>query len=400
MNIYRRVPLSAFITVQGKFLPPVALAILTLVTRVLCRGSVYFVDGPGHIRSILEKVYIIQPPGYWLFNRTAGLFPNPVIAISAMNILFSVAGVVVFYYTALFFTERRNAFLAALAYSSVFYIWFSGEVHSTYASQALFPVATFCALLRYERDKASWLLWLAAVLFAVGTGLRPSDGVFLVPMLAYYSVVRLPRKKAALFIALILVLCLAWIIPTVLAYTTYANSGLVYTGSYRGMKGAIDYVRYISRVRSITTGVNAGSVANITRYFLPILVAFCPVLTIAVLNLHRNWEDWRTRMILFWIVPGSLFFILSYIGPAPYLCFLSAAVLLLAVSAPRMMAVTAVWNAVLFLCFIPIPSQRLIVNIWNCYTVEYTRYGIQHQWDPNLSDVQRRVSQNSEHVAP
>jgi hypothetical protein len=84
--------------VEVKLLPPVALAMFTLVTRVLCRGSVYWADGPAHIRCILGKAYVIQPPGYWLFNRIAGLFPNPITAISVMNILFSVAAVVVFYY--------------------------------------------------------------------------------------------------------------------------------------------------------------------------------------------------------------------------------------------------------------------------------------------------------------
>jgi 4-amino-4-deoxy-L-arabinose transferase-like glycosyltransferase len=363
--------------VEVKLLPPVALAMFTLVTRVLCRGSVYWADGPAHIRCILGKAYVIQPPGYWLFNRIAGLFPNPITAISVMNILFSVAAVVVFYYAALFFTGRRNAFLAALAYSSIFFIWFSGEVHSTYASQTLFPVFTFYALLCYERDKASRFLWLAAVLFATGAGFRPSDGAFLFPMLVYFSAVRLPRKRAAIFLATSIVLCFAWFIPTELAYR-HSVSGLPGVGAY--MSGIV-------KVRSIMTGVNAYSMANITRYVLPLLVAFWPILTIAILNMIHHWEDWRIRMMFLWILPGSLFFTLSYMSNAPYLNFLSAALVLLAVSAPRMMAVTAVWNAVLFLSFSPIPSQRLIVNVWNCYTVEYTRYAIEHQWDPNLSQI-------------
>ena len=299
-----------------------------------------------------------------------------------MNIIFSVAAVVVFYYSALFFTGRRNAYLAALAYSSIFYIWFSGEVHSTYASQALFPVFTFYALLRYERDKASQFLWLAAVLFATGAGLRPSDGAFLLPMLVYYSAARLPRKKAVLFLAVSIVLCLAWVIPTALAYRC----------SVLGFPGVRTHMLNTVKTRSILTGVNMYSMANITRYVFPLLVAFWPILIIAVLNMIHQWEDWRIRMLLLWILPGSLFFTLSYMSNAPYLNYLSAAVLLLAVSAPRMMVVTAVWNAVLFLGFSPIPSQRILINVWNCYAVEYTRYAIEHHWDPNLSQVESSIS--------
>jgi hypothetical protein len=134
------------------------------------------------------------------------------------------------------------------------------------------------------------------------------------------------------------------------------------------------------------------SVANITRYVFPLLVAFWSILIIAVLNITHHWNDWRIRMLLLWILPGSLFFTLSYMSNAPYLNYLSAAVLLLAVSAPRMMVVTAVWNTVLFLGFSPIPSKRLSINVWNCYAVEYTRYAIEHHWDPNLSQVESSIS--------
>jgi 4-amino-4-deoxy-L-arabinose transferase-like glycosyltransferase len=366
--------------INGTILAPLALAVFTLVGRLLCIGSIYWADGPRHIRSILDKTYIIQPPGYWIFNRIAGLFHNPVTAISAMNISFSVAGVVVFYYVSLLFTDRKNAFLAALAYSAVFYIWFAGEVHSTYASQALFPISTFYALLCYDQRKTQrWLLWLAALLFAIGAGLRPSDGAFLLPMVMYFSAVRLTKKTGAFFLTLSLSLCLIWLIPTALAYR-HGETGL---------PGAGLYMSDILKTRSIMAGINIYSLANVTRYALPLLVGFWPVLPAALLGLIQHWDDWRIKMMFLWILPGSLFFTLSYMSNAPYLVFLSAPVLLLAINAARMMVVTAMWNAVLFLSFTPIPSERLLVNIWNCYAIEYTRYAIDHKWSPNLSNVQQ-----------
>jgi 4-amino-4-deoxy-L-arabinose transferase-like glycosyltransferase len=359
-------------------LPPFVLAAFTLGTRLLFRGPIYFADGPQHLSSILEKTYIIQPPGYWLFDRIAGLFPDPVMAIAAMNITFSVAGVVVFYFTALSFAGRRSAFIAALAYSCIFFLWFSGEVHSTYASQALFPVATFCALLHYERDNANWRLALGAILFAAGAGLRPSDGLFLLPMLFYYSVTRLSKARAVIFLTSIALLCLTWLTPTLIAYSRVPG----------GIPGVFSYSHAILIHKSVVKGVNPNSLADIMRFLVPFAVAFWPILVAASVNAIRHWSDWRTRMMLIWIIPGSLFFILSYISDAPYLDFLTAAVLLLAVGAPRMMAVTALWNTIFFLGFTPIPSRRLSVNIWNCYAGHCTRYGVQHQWWPNLSTVQ------------
>jgi hypothetical protein len=62
--------------------------------------------------------------------------------------------------------------------------------------------------------------------------------------------------------------------------------------------------------------------------------------------------------------------------------------LLLAVDAPRMLGVTALWNAVVFLGFHPIPSHRLPVNAWNSIVGNCTRYGVEHHWHRNLSDLQ------------
>ena len=359
------------------------LALLTLVSRVACHGPVYFADGPSHLQAIASKVYVIQPPGYWLFNRIASLFPNPGIAISSMNILFSVAGVVVFYLTALQLGSIRNAFLGALAYCSVFYVWFAGEVHSTYASQILFPILLFYALLKFDSDRAPWRIWLAIFIFGLGAGLRPFDGLFLVPMLAFFCLMRLPRKQGIFYFAVALTLCLAWLIPTVRAYSH--GDG--------GMRGALAYILLIMKVRSITTGVNAGTMANVVRYIFPLLVAFWAVLPAATANGFRNRLDWRVQMMLLWILPGSLFFVFSYISDAPYLTFLSAAILLLGLGSTRMLVVTTIVNAAIFLFLSPVPSQRLLVNTWNIDIGKYTFYGIRNQWQPNLSQVQPSGSQ-------
>ena len=362
----------------GVVLHSAVLALVNLATRIACHGSVYFADGPAHIRAIATKAYVIQPPGYWLFNRIAGLFPNPALAISTMNILFSAAGVVVFYLTALHFGSKTDAFLAALAYSSISYVWFAGEVHSTYASQILFPVLLFYALLQFDSERTSWRMLLAVCIFALGAGLRPFDGFFLIPMLAFYCFRRMPRKQGMFYFTLALFLCLAWLIPT----------GLAYRHAYGGMRGVLAYMLLIMKVRSITTGVNAGTMANVVRYVFPLLVAFWAVLPAVTANAFRNRKDWNVQMMLLWILPGSLFFVLSYISDAPYLTFLSAAILLLGIGSSRMLMVTMIWNAAIFLLITPVPSHNLLVNTWNIDIGKYTLYAIHHQWQPNLSQIQ------------
>jgi hypothetical protein len=80
---------------------------------------------------------------------------------------------------------------------------------------------------------------------------------------------------------------------------------------------------------------------------------------------------------------------LIFFGGAPYLNYMTAAVLLSAVASTRMMALTAVWNAALFLFFVPIPSSQLTVNVVNAYVGRFTRAAIEKQWVPNLSEFKR-----------
>ena len=144
-------------------------------------------------------------------------------------------------------------------------------------------------------------MWLAVCIFAIGAGFRPTDGLFLIPMLAFFCFSRMPRKQGAFYLSFALILCLAWIIPT----------GLAYRHAYVGMRGVLAYMLLIVRVRSITTGVNAGTMANVVRYALPLLVAFWAVIPKVAANTFRNRREWRVQMMLLWTLPG-----------VPVLCFL------------------------------------------------------------------------------
>lgn len=299
------------------------------------------------------------------------------IAISAINIVCSVAGVVVFYYTARFFADSGSALLAALAYSTVFYVWYSGEVHSTYATQLFFPVAVFYLLLRHQRDHARWQLWLAAAVFAIGAGMRPSDGVFLLPMTLYFGFARLKKSQMLQFFAIFAVLCLGWLIPT-------------YVAIHKSDGGLIDTRQYIFRmltVVSILSKVNLYTLANVARYVIPLTVALGPVLGFAINTAIRERADWRVRALTLWIIPGSLFFMLVMITDPVYLNFLTPAIILLAVRATRAMALMAVWNFILFVALSPIPSRNVLLDVADCYVLQYTRYGIQHHTALRLPEV-------------
>src|SRR5262245_3298044 len=76
---------------------PWVAAILVFVARAATTGGVYWQDGPAHVGSIRAGKYLIQAPGYWLWNRTGGLFPDPEFGLDFLNWTFSALSLPVFY---------------------------------------------------------------------------------------------------------------------------------------------------------------------------------------------------------------------------------------------------------------------------------------------------------------
>ena len=358
------------------------IGLVVLISRIMTSGPVYWADGPAHIRAIQSHVYIIEPPGYWLLNRSASLFSHAAAGLHILNWSFSALGVATFYLVAKRIVSRRVARLGTAVYAAVFYIWFSGGVHSSYASQIFFPVLMFYFFLRYRESSRLAHLIGASVAFAVGAGFRPSDGAFLLPLFVYFVVRYAPWRQLACSFALVFVICMGWLVPTYCAYSR-ASAG--------GVGKAVSYVPHIMTVASVLhNGVTRQSMANVARYWVPLIAAFWPISYALMCSLKRIKEE-RTFWLWLWIVPGSLFFNLIYISDATYLNFLTAAIVLLVLivldgkwQAVPLLATCLVFNMLLFLFFVPLPSRKFPVEIFDAYVGRYTLYGIRHQWWPNL----------------
>ena len=149
------------------------------------------------------------------------------------------------------------------------------------------------------------------------------------------------------------------------------------------------------------TGVRMYTVANFVRFLLPLLVGFWPVLLIVLRNAARVRSDWRIQALLVWIVPGSLFFCSGLISNAPYLDFLTAAILLLVVSVPRPSASKMDGGdrgveCLLFLALGPVPSQRTagehLERLRAPMHARRHRTAIQHHPDADAASRRRPVN--------
>ena len=350
-------------------------------SRALTSTSAYFGDASLYLGAIANHTYVIQAPGYWLFNRTAALFPNPEIGIALMNWLFSAGGAVALYLATRKLTSENVARVAAIAYASIFFAWFSGEIHSPYASQLFFPVAVFLFLLHYQEDPRPRWLMAAGAAFALGAGLRPSDGVFLAPAFIY-ALSRARWKHALACVGIIVPICLAWLVPQRIALAHVSDSVEKSTGGH---------------LASIASGVLASgfspyALANVLRYVLPLGLALLPLLGL----IFGGRAD---RLLWLWILPASVFFLLVYVSDAPYLNILVAAFLILAAtntSVPEkrkvfLFAACAAINVIFFLGCRPIrfsnPELQTVEYLFEADLGKYTWYDLQHHYQPLLRDL-------------
>jgi 4-amino-4-deoxy-L-arabinose transferase-like glycosyltransferase len=351
------------------------------VSRVLTSTSVYFGDGPIHVAAIQNHTYVIQAPGYWLFNRTAGLFPNPEMGISILNWLFSAGGAAAFYLAVRKLVSENVARISAIAYASIYFAWFSGNIHSTYASQLFFPIAVFLCLLHYrENYDLKWLIG-ASALFAIGTGFRPSDGVFFAPAFLF-ALSRAKWKHIMVSIPVIAAICLAWFVPQSMALARMADP--------IEKSGRNHLLSIASGV--LFSGFSSYAVANVLRYFLPLGLALFPLLPLVL----KNRKD---IFLWLWILPGTVFFLLVYVSDTPYLDFLLAPYLILAatnVMVPERRKVflfltCAAFNIIFYLACRPMVTSdhrlQTAEYVFEADLGKYTYWDVQHHYQPLIRDL-------------
>jgi 4-amino-4-deoxy-L-arabinose transferase-like glycosyltransferase len=349
----------------------VALFALVLVTRAVTSGPPYFADGPAHLDAIRNGTYVIQPPGYWLFNRSAALLPDPEQGILVFNWLVSAAGSVVFYALARRVLDDAMARLGAVLYSVVFFAWFSGNVHSTYASQLLFAPLILYLMLRCREQPSDGLAAAIGLCFALGAGLRPSDGVFLGPLVTFFAVRYLPRRQAIICLLVASVASVTWLIPNLAALHRFQATS------------------HVEQVGKVATGavlfgrLNLYTISNALRYFLPLAVALGPAILLI------PWAARERKLLWLAVLPASAFFLLVYISDAPYLNVLTAPLVLLTVlgasrklsrpSARIAICTSILLNIVVYLFAIPLPAKgktAFACAVVNKDVVLYTHYAV------------------------
>lgn len=361
------------------------LALLTLLLRVASESGPYFVDAPRHINAIESGKLVIHTPGYFLFNFR-GFAISHLLRISAgsalhiLNVAFSVAGVATFYVLATRFLPGVSAFWLALAYTCSPIVWFSADIHSSYASMTFFAPLL---ILLLEVDRR--FVW-GCVVWAVMTGFRPSDGVFVLPWMLFHAI-RFPGKQRLAGASAAIAIVAAWWIPTAKRYG--GSLSLPLSSSRQQVHGL---------AQGILTGhFGVHAAVNVVHTVAGMIMTW-GLLTPAVYLGATTWKRSAiARSMTIFLMPGIAFFLLYYFSDGPYLAYTASAGMVLAgiylASRPlpiqRRIYAVAISASVLFMIFARPANGKpsTLRAVTDAYFVRYSVPSLKEQRDPRLAKL-------------
>ncbi len=213
---------------------------------------------------------------------------------------------------------------------------------------------------------------LACFFWALMTGFRPSDGVFVLPWILWQGF-RRPWSTRLRAAALTVPTLLAWIIPT-------ANRFGGWTGILHGNR---------SQAASVAEGVLTGHISihaamEVVRAIAGMLLGWGLLLPLVVVALAtRSRTSVPVRSALIWIAPGLLFFTLYFISDPIYVVYFIAPGLIAAgymlqdwtSNSRRACTLATITASFLFMFFAqPIAGTGKRTAVVNAYVFKFTRW--------------------------
>jgi hypothetical protein len=361
------------------------LVLFTLLLRIASASGPYYVDALRHTGAIEKGTLVIHPPGYLLFNAT-GFVLSHLLHVSAgtalhiLNVAFSVAGVAVFYLLLSRFKITPSPFWLSLAYACSPIVWFSADIHSSYAAMTLF--APLLILVVEGEQRFVW----GCVIWALMTGFRPSDGVFVLPWMVFHAQ-RSSWKVQLAGIAAAFALVAAWWVPT----AQRSGGGLLFP---------LDSSQ--EQVHGLAQGVLTGhfgvhAVVNIVHTIAGGIMTWGLLVPAACLGITAWKRNATARSMTIFLAPGLAFFLLYYFSDATYLAYMAAAGIVLAgvylsrwsPATQRTIYAVATCASILFMTAAH-PAQgrpSTIRAVVDAYFFRYSVPSLKEQRDPRLAKL-------------
>jgi hypothetical protein len=359
-----------------------ALVALTLILRILSRSRPYYSDASRHIQAIESGMLVIHPPGYFLFNLT-GLFLTGLLHVSAatalqiLNIGFSTAGTAACYLLGCRLTA--TPFWLTLAYVCSPMVWFAGDIHSTYAAMTFFTPLLIVLVQAENRFVVGCMVW------ALMTGFRQSDGIFVLPWLVYEAR-RFGWKERIIGVAAAIPLTAVWWIPTAQRYHGLLLSPIRYSG---------DQARGLAQ--GVLTGLNIHAAVNAFHAVSGLMVMWGVLTPFVCLGALASVRNRVARSMTIFLAPGVAYCLLYFISDGLYLVYAAAAGMILAEAclekwSPNqktiLYAFTACASMIFMICGQTADGKRSRARaVTDAYFLKYSVRSLKEQYDPRLASL-------------
>jgi 4-amino-4-deoxy-L-arabinose transferase-like glycosyltransferase len=169
------------------------------------------------MRRFDPVMYQPHPPGYFLYiylGRLVNVFlHDPNAALVAISIAASCGAAALIYSLTYDWFSPKAATFAGLIFLFSPLVWFHGTVALIYMVEAFLSalLGLLCWRIYIGRET---FVFPAALVLGLGTGVRQSFFLFLAPLFLF-SLSRVPRKRAAAALLVLLAALLAWFVPMV-----------------------------------------------------------------------------------------------------------------------------------------------------------------------------------------
>jgi len=341
---------AALVGARGDALIAAVFALATIATRFPFRSHrVFNWDAVNFVLAMRDydvRLHHPHPPGYPVFvglGRVVQLVvPGANAALVTVAMLLSAGAVAALYWLSRELFGRAAGIVAALYLLVSVTFWTNGAVALAYPSLACFGTLVALFAWRCNRESRSAgrmrsprsrgnltppppLLVLSAA-YAIGGGFRPDLLLFLLP-LWIFGHWRQPLTRILMSGALVVVIVLAWFVPTVAlsgGWTGYWHVFRAYTSD--------DVLKRYSVAENGPRALLV-NIRDTTKYTGYALYALGLPVAGAAVWLLAHWRRWRNPLVLLfalWMTPMLLFYTWLHIGDPGYVFTFVPAVLLIA----------------------------------------------------------------------
>jgi len=313
-----------------------ALFLLALATRLPFRSQMlHHWDSVNYALALNHydvRIHQPQPPGYILYVALGAIasmiFRDPQQSYVALSVLSSGMAAVALYTLGRRMYGRTAGCLAALFLLASPSFWFYGEIAMPHTVDAAMVIMVVYLALRVREDTQKALIPLAIVLGVAG-GVRQQTLLFILP-LVIYCVLGVKTSRLIKALAVLAVVSLAWLIPTI-----RLSGGIDgYRAAVMGLGARLWQGTSVFSIARLTgLARNATRLVKYSAYSWNMMAA--PLLFWVLAKQHPESErDQHDRVLALWIFPSVLFYLLVHMGNPglvfvylPALMLISAAVL-------------------------------------------------------------------------